>query len=43
MYGKMQESGLIEIIPLIQTLALWSQDPMLSQPESTGYTNRLGD
>ena len=30
----MQESGLIEIIPLICTLALWGQYPVLSHPES---------
>ena len=34
MYGKMQESGLTEIIPLICTSAIWGQHPMLSQPES---------
>ena len=30
MYGKMQESGLTEIIPLICTSALWGQYPVLS-------------
>ena len=30
MYGKMQESGLTEIIPLMCTLAIWGQEPVLS-------------
>ena len=34
MYGKMQESGLTEIIPLICTSAIWGQYPVLSLPES---------
>ena len=34
MYGKMHESGLTEIIPLICTSATWGQHPVLSQPES---------
>ena len=35
MYGKMQESGLTEIIPLMCTSALWGQHPVLSHPESS--------
>ena len=34
MYGKMQEFGLTEIIPLMCTLAMCSQYPVLSHPES---------
>ena len=34
MYGKMQESGLIEITPLICTSALWGQFPVFLHPES---------
>ena len=34
MYGKMQESGLTEIIPLICTSAIWGQYPVFSHPES---------
>ena len=34
MYGKMQESGLTEIISLICTSALWGQYPVLSHPQS---------
>ena len=34
MYGKMQESGLTEIIPLICTSAIWSQYPAFLHPES---------
>ena len=30
-YGKMQESGLTEIIPLTCTSAIWGQDPVLCQ------------
>ena len=30
MYGKMQESGLTGIVPLIRTSALWGQCPVLS-------------
>ena len=30
----MQASGLTEIIPLIFTLAIWGQYPVLSHPES---------
>ena len=33
MYGKMQESGLTEIIPFICTSALWSQYPVFSHSE----------
>ena len=33
MYGKMQESGLTEIIPLICTPAIWGQYPVFSYPE----------
>ena len=32
--GKMQEAGLIEIIHLMYTLALWGQYSALSHPES---------
>ena len=32
MYGKMQESGLMEIIPLVCILTIWGQDTSL-QPE----------
>ena len=32
MYGKTQESGLTEIIPLICTSAVWDQYPMFSHP-----------
>ena len=31
MYGKMQESGLTEIIPLTGTSEIWGQDPVLCQ------------
>ena len=34
MYGKRQESGLIGIIPLICTSAVWGQDPAFLHPES---------
>ena len=34
MYGQMQESGLIEMIPLTLTSAIWSQHPVFSHPES---------
>ena len=34
MYGKMQESGLTEIIPLICTSLIQGQYPMFSNPES---------
>ena len=34
MYGKMQESGIIEIIPLICASAIWGQYPILSHPDS---------
>ena len=34
MYGKMQGSGLNEIIPLICTSAVWGQYPGLFHPES---------
>ena len=33
MYGKMQESGLTEIIPLICTSAIWGQCPVFPHPE----------
>ena len=33
MYGKIQKPGLTEIIPLIDTLAIEGQYPMLSPPE----------
>ena len=33
MYGKMQESGLTEIIPLIYTSPLWGQYPVFSHPD----------
>ena len=33
MYGKMQESGLPEIIPLIYTSVIWGQYPVFSHPE----------
>ena len=32
-YGKIQESGLTEIIPLICTSAIWGQYPVFSHPE----------
>lgn len=34
MHGNIQESGLIEIIPLMCTSALWDQCPVFSHPES---------
>ena len=34
MYGKMQETRLIESMPLMCTLAISSQDPILPHPES---------
>ena len=34
MYGKMQESGLTEIIPFTGTSAIWGQFPVFSHPES---------
>ena len=34
MHGKMQESGLIEIIPLICTLTIQGQYPAFLHPES---------
>ena len=34
MYEKMQESGLIEIIPLVCTSSVSDQYPVLSPPES---------
>ena len=33
MYGKMQESGLTEILPLICTSTIWGQYPVFSHPE----------
>ena len=33
MYGKMQESGLTEVIPLMCTLAIWGRYPVFSHPE----------
>lgn len=35
MYRKMQESGLTEIIPLVCTLSIRGQCPVLFHPEST--------
>ena len=35
-YGKVQESGLSEIIPLIGTSAIWGQHPVFSHPELSG-------
>ena len=32
-YGKMPESGLSEIIPLIGISAIWGQYPVFSHPE----------
>ena len=34
MYGKMQESGLTEIIPLMCTSAVWGQCPAFLHPET---------
>ena len=34
MSGKLYESGLIEIIPLMGTSALWGQAPVFLHPES---------
>ena len=34
MCGKMQDSGVPEIIPLMCTSAFWDQYPVLSHPES---------
>ena len=34
MYGKMQESGLIEIIPLMCILAILDQNALFLHPES---------
>ena len=36
MHGKMQESGLTKIIPLICTSAIWGQYPVFSHPVSSG-------
>ena len=33
MYGKIQETGLTEIIPLISTSVIWGQYPMFSHPK----------
>ena len=33
MYGKMQESGLAEVIPFIGILAILRQYPVFSHPE----------
>ena len=33
MYGKIQESELTEIIPLLCTSAVWGHYPVFSQPE----------
>ena len=38
MYGKMQDSGLPEIIPLISTLSVWGQHPLFSSQVPAGYT-----
>ena len=35
MYGKIQESGLTEIFPLIYISVTWGQYPVLSHPESS--------
>ena len=49
MYGKMQEAGLTEIIPLICTSATWGQHPVFSHPEfpqvhrEGGFSCRLLD
>ena len=42
MYGKMQASELTEIIPLIFTLAIWGQYPVLSPPESPQVHHQVG-
>ena len=34
MYGKIEESGLTEIIPLISILPVWGQHPISLYPES---------
>ena len=34
MFGKMRESGLIEIIPLMCASAVWGQCPVFLHPES---------
>ena len=34
MYGKMQESGLTEIVPLICSSTIWGQYPVLFHLES---------
>ena len=34
MCGKVRESGLTEIVPLMCTSALWGRCPVLSHPES---------
>ena len=39
MYGKMQESGLTEIVPLICTSAICGQHPVVSHPESPWGTS----
>jgi hypothetical protein len=39
MYGKMQESGLMEIIPLICPSAIWGQYPVLFYSESLQDTS----
>ena len=36
MYGKMQESGLVEIFPLMCTSAIWGQHPVLFHQVSSG-------
>ena len=38
----MQASGLTEIIPLIFTLAIWGQYPVLSHPESPQVHHQVG-
>ena len=41
MYGKMQESEIIEIIPLISILIIWNQCPIFLHPESpSGHSVR---
>ena len=42
MYRKMQESGLVEITPLMCTSAIWGQSPVLSHTESLGVPCWVG-
>ena len=40
MYGKMQESGLTEIIPFISISAIWGQGPAFFAPQFlSAYTS----